>query len=476
MKPYLQAFRLLVLLGWLGPAVTTPADEAIWLEGESCTSHSYNQHGWYCSTTDLDMRLCSPGEPEVSSGALLGHYHNSGVGATAAFHNVTLEGGEYTWWLRCSTFYSVQSYRIDASPWLPMNQDGREHLNLNKTGIDIRFLGWIKVCVTNLAAGNHSFAIRIEQSNKPGSSEAHGYIDCMCIANYGWAPAGSMAPGQDPAPGPTNWWVLRPGDDAFSSNSITDMSALLDKPAGSHGFLEQSGDGFRFGDGTPVKFWACGAAVVSSNLMSQQARFYAKHGINLVRLHPVEGNLGVLLKNGGTGERYLDPAALDRLDGWFAALKQQGIYSTWSLFYPHVITTNDTYPADLYAELPDRGAGKSTSGMANFMQELQDSQWLFAREFLTHTNRYTGIAYKDDPALAVVEAHNEDCLFWHAPLNDLANRTGPYPLHSARLRQLWMQWVAAKYNKAGRGPQPNRSPARSKVQVASEGKILSRSQ
>jgi len=30
--------------------------------------------------------------------------------------------------------------------------------------------------------------------------------------------------------------------------------------------------------------------------------------------------------------------------------------------------------------------------------------------------------------------------------------------------------------KAGRGPQPNRSPARSKVQVASEGKVFSRSQ
>ena len=35
------------------------------------------------------------------------------------------------------------------------------------------------------------------------------------------------------------------------------------------------------------------------------------------------------------------------------------------------------------------------------------------RRLLEHVNPYTGLAYKDDPALAILETHNEDSIFWH---------------------------------------------------------------
>ncbi|MHC4500920.1 MAG: beta-galactosidase, partial [Planctomycetota bacterium] len=60
---------------------------------------------------------------------------------------------------------------------------------------------------------------------------------------------------------------------------------------------------------------------------------------------------------------------------------------------------------------------------------------------------YTGLAYKDDPALAIVEVHNEDCIFWHAPLNDLASyNNGRLDRHAAILGTMWMNWVKDRYS------------------------------
>ncbi len=43
-----------------------------------------------------------------------------------------------------------------------------------------------------------------------------------------------------------------------------------------------------------------------------------------------------------------------------------------------------------------------------FNQRLIDLQRDYAKKFLCHVNPYTGLAYKDDPAVAVVQMNNED--------------------------------------------------------------------
>ena len=85
----------------------------------------------------------------------------------------------------------------------------------------------------------------------------------------------------------------------------------------------------------------------------RQARFYAKHGINMIRQHPVESVLGSLIRD---GER---PALrcrerLDRLDRWFSILKKNGIYMTWSIFYHHVVLPDEGIDPGLYNELPSQ--------------------------------------------------------------------------------------------------------------------------
>jgi len=270
----------------------------------------------------------------------------------------------------------------------------------------------------------------------------------MCIVNFPWTPSGVRRPGdvtvEETSPG--DWFPFMPDDDPFLPDSITDMSRLLHKPAGKLGFAERQGKDIVFEKtGKPVKFWGIGADMAQTpELQDMQARFYAKHGINMVRQHPLQSMLGLLQTDPDTGKRGFDKKKLDRWDRWFWTLKSRGIYMAWSCFYPHVITREDGYPPELFRELPDRNEGRSTSGFVNFMLPLQDAEWEWLKTILLHRNPYTGLRYLDDPALAVVEVHNEDCIFWHWPLNILA-AGDHFPAHTAVLKRRWMEWLKTRY-------------------------------
>jgi glycosyl hydrolase family 42 (putative beta-galactosidase) len=434
------------------PALSQPVGQtssaeglsAIWIEGEDYTSSTFNNHSWYRST-DVNMDLLSPGLPGVSDGDWHVHYISSSGGpseAIASYSFDVTEEGSYNWWIRLNPYRNYYSYSVDGGAWEDLLvTESANRMNLIEPGIDTRFLGWVLVDRDlGLDPGAHTVRVRIA-----ADSGARGGIDAMAFTNFHWDPAGSIPPDLDPAePGPDDWFMLAVGPDEFSEDSIIDMSHLVEAPAGQHGAVRRVGDAFEFADGTPVKFWGVGGTMAGSQeAMVQRARFWRKHGINMVRQHPVEGVLGVLQKDPVSGERYLDPEKLDTWDRWFATLRSEGIYMTWSLFYPHVITPDDGYDPALYAELPDRGEGKSTSGLVAFMQPLQDAEWEWERTLLEHVNPYTGLAYKDDPALAAVEVHNEDSIFFHSPLNDIRNDA--FPEHCAIFRKMWQEWVKARY-------------------------------
>lgn len=434
--PFLVAALVLLLV-----SDAALAGEYVWMEGEDASQTSFNQHGWYTST-DIQADLLSPGVPGGASGDWLGHFSNAGDSAEASWDFSVTEGGSYTVWVRCNPFKTSQRWSIDGGEFEPMALDDvRGRLDLVDPGIDLRFIGWVQVGEVDLDAGDHTLTIGVDAFE----GKAHAGLDAIVVENMGWAPAGATKPdaaGDEPAA--DAWFPLAPRDESSADGSVIDMSGLHDRPAGTHGALQRDGAGLAFADGTPVKFWGLNASMgPTADLQDQQASFYAKYGVNLVRQHPVEAVLGVL-QTDANGDRHFDADRLDRFDRWFATLKEHGIYMQWSLFYPHVITPDDGYPSDLYDELPDRGAGKSTSGLATIEPALQDAEWEWARRLLDHTNPYTGMRYADDPALAVIETRNEDSIFWHAPLNDLA-AGDVYPKHTARLQQKWMEWVAGHY-------------------------------
>jgi hypothetical protein len=426
------------------------AVDFVWIEGEDAASETFAYNGWY-ENTNIRKDLLSPGQPEASDGAWLIHYTSSRTTGQATYDFNIAQSGSYTWWLRCNPFFNrngggVYKYSLDDQGLqdLPL-ADHQDRNDLVEPGIDIRFIAWVRVAVFSLSAGPHTIRVQIGPGGLNGD-ETHGGIDAMCFATDGWAPAGVLRPDQIPSnPGPADWFPLVMGPDSFSPESIIDMSGVIKKPAGLYGHIQRQADRFVYsGTGAPVKFWGCNAEMAATpQLQQRQARFYAKHGINLVRQHPVQDVLGTL--EGPVGNRNFDPNALDRLDQWFATLKENGIYMCWSIFYHHIVLPDEGVSASLFNELPDSGPGKDTYGKASFIQEYQDSQWTYANLLLNHVNPYTGLVYKNDPALAIVEARNEDSVFFHNPLGNSFIHGTSAPNHLLRLREMWHAWVATRY-------------------------------
>jgi hypothetical protein len=460
MKAKTTFFRQLFMVGILFPAMLSQyshANEALWIEGEEYVSSSFNNHSWYRSS-NISKDLLSPGKPGRSAGDWHVHFtDNDRPDAAIATYAVNIsEAGTYTWWIRLNPFHSKNgggnySYRFKPQrgvegTWKTLDvSQARDNMNdLVDPGIDIRFIAWSFGDTFELAPGSYEFQVRISD-NSGADKQNHGGIDVMAFTNFQWAPTGVIPPDQNsPAPAPDDWFILMAAPDRFSPDSIIDMSGLIDKPAGRHGFLRRRGKDFVFQDGTAVKFWAiCASMTETVEAQRQQARFYAKHGINMIRQHPLESVLGTL--KGTAGNRYFDPEKLDKWDKWFSILKENGIYMTWSVFYHHVVLPDQGIDSDLYNELPDRGPGKDTYGMATFTEEYQNSQWQYVNLLLNHVNPYTGIAYKDDPALAVIECRNEDSVFFHNPLGDKFVKGLSCPNHGGRLKLLWQQWVRNEY-------------------------------
>jgi hypothetical protein len=478
-----NAFGGLLLLVVLSCAVH--AREAIWIEGENCASTSFNRHGWY-QNTNIKKDLLSPGTPGGTSGNWVAHYTGNGSSerASATYPFTLAEGGTYSWWIRLNPFsnsngggnYSYR-YRPTRGTWtawkaLDVSEAKDQMIDLVEPGIDIRFIAWCYGGALELTRG--SYELEVSLTRREGDAENHGGIDVMALVNFPWAPAGVIPPDPNvPTSGPSDWFTLTAGPDPFSPDSIIDMSYLIEKPAGSHGVLMSRGKDFAFEDGTPIKFWGIDASMTDTvEAQERQARFYAKHGINVIRQHPVESVLGSPIQD--ASGRHFDAAKLDKLDRWFSILKANGIYMTWSIFYHHVVLPDQGIDPALYNELPSQGAGKDTYGLATFIREYQDSQWQYASLLLNHVNPYTGLAYKDDPALAIVETRNEDSVFFHNPLGDSLVTGKSYPNHGARLKLLWQQWVKARYGNDQLLSRAWGTGRRTKATYNSDGSLRSR--
>jgi len=437
-----------------GTSLVGGLGEAIWIEGEDPTWETFNNHNWY-ENTNIDKSLLSGAGS--GDGDWLTHFSTWQSSATAAYEFEVQEGGTYNWWIRLNPFENGNGggnyyYRLNDGDWqeIDWSEAANNKIDLVDPGIDIRFIAWSYGAAFQLDPGTHTLEIELRQE---GENENHGGIDVMALTNYAWAPTGIVAPDPDaPPPDPDEWFIFAAGPDPYSDESIIDMSHLLDDVAGEHGPLGRVGADFVFADGTPVKFWGVNAGYASDNpdIMERQARLYAKYGINMIRQHPVHGAIGDAII-GPDGSVSFDSDRLDDFDRWFATLKDHGIYMTWSIHYHHVVFPEQTesqggnIPDELYNELPDRGGGKDTYGKASFVQEYIDSQWAYAEALLNHVNPYTGVAYKDDPALAIVEMRNEDSVFFHNPLGHNFVHGDDAPAHREYLREMWHDWVADNY-------------------------------
>lgn len=249
--------------------------------------------------------------------------------------------------------------------------------------------------------------------------------------------AGSARPqaagASQPQTDQTGWFAFTlPWDDA--ALTLTDASDLLLDAAGQDpaGVIEARGrvvataDGhFAFSNtGRRARFWgtnlgSSAAFPPSPDYPPAAGEFpdvyaaeklagrLAKLGFNAVRLHDLDNHLrgASLWLDPWQDTLAIDPAQLGRLDYFIYQLRRHGIYVYLSLHVCRRFTLDDgVTDADQF-----EGTGSLyNQGATLFDPVMIALQQRYARQLLDHVNPYTGLAYRDDPAIFAVETTNED--------------------------------------------------------------------
>ncbi len=227
------------------------------------------------------------------------------------------------------------------------------------------------------------------------------------------------------------------------TQSPVDLSTLNHQP-GAHGFLRTSGEKLAFEDGTPVRFWGIDVmayALFSSNMqIERHARRLAMLGFNLVRLHHHDTTgwvVPTVIDKNLPNSRMLDRNGIDRVDYWIKCLHDNGIY-VWLDMHSYRQFRDGDRQTELgtiatYNEFSDKRFAHQVKGYCQYDPVVQKLMTEFQEKYLNHVNRYTNVAYKDDPTIAFALITNE---------NDITHHYGILPLPREKHPQLTELWQA----------------------------------
>jgi hypothetical protein len=213
-------------------------------------------------------------------------------------------------------------------------------------------------------------------------------------------------------------------------------------PAGRHGFVTTNGDVLAFEDGGPARFWGVnvngGANFPEPDQSERVARRLAKFGVNLVRCHQMDAEWSTpnLFRfnraEPAENTRSLHPESMQRLDYFMACLKEQGIY-----VYLDLLTYRKFLPGDGVDAVDELEDGAAP--YVYFDPRLIELQEEFNEQLWTHVNPHTGLAYKDDPVIALSELLNEADFWANAPVLE------PY---RSRLEKRYREWARGQGTEA----------------------------
>lgn len=231
-----------------------------------------------------------------------------------------------------------------------------------------------------------------------------------------------------------------------SPENVTNMGHLLDAPAGKHGHIRIQ-NGHFVNDTGAVRLHATNLTGPANFLSHEQAgrlaARLARFGINCVRLHYMDDNYGNfrnekehgLIANENRTQRNLDLSQLEKLDYLITAFKKEGIYVDINLHVARFWDERDGFPNQDKCPWADKG-------LDNFEPRMIELQKEYARKLLAHVNQYTGLAYTDDPCVAMVEINNENALFDQYLKGTIDQLPDPY---STEFRLQWNDWLMKKY-------------------------------
>lgn len=197
------------------------------------------------------------------------------------------------------------------------------------------------------------------------------------------------------------WKPVSPSTE-IEPKSALDFSFLLGGTAGKSGGVTVKDGRLHFAKGSRARFFGVQliptTAFLNIEAADALADRLARSGVNLVRLGDLDAPLGPdrsLFDDTRDDTKEFDPIALARLDHLIAALKKRGIYFALELQGSRRFRTDDEVPTP--GALP-LGGGPASVFDPVIVKKMDDS----ARALLAHKNPETGLALRDDPALAWV--------------------------------------------------------------------------
>lgn len=218
-------------------------------------------------------------------------------------------------------------------------------------------------------------------------------------------------------------------------DNATNISDALERPAGKGGFIRVE-NGHLASDNGPLRIWGtnfCFDACFPEHEDAESvAARLARFGINCVRLHHMDARS---IWGESPDKLAIDPKQLDKLDYLIHQLKEHGVYVNINLHVSRQFGDAEGFPHKDQRPKYDKG-------LDNFEPRMIEYQKKFARDLLTHVNPYTGKAYVDEPAVAMIEINNENGLFLGWRNGDLDDLPDPY---ASEFRRQWNAWLKAKY-------------------------------
>ena len=367
--------------------------ESIWMEGESPSRSKIAKHPWYHGEVKKDL---------LSGGEFLSHFTGDYPG-TASYDFVVDEQAEFNLWVRANPVQSKMTMSLDGSVPQALDLSRRQTGNTNIASDekpDLRFVAWSFAGKFELAPGKHEITFGFASDNSN-----HGSLDCFVFAADSFVPSSVLKPDEidmqkEKLTEANEGWVpWLPERDDFSK-ALIDLRHLNEKVAGERGGIESRGADFVYRDtGEALRFWGVNGPPdsIHGDELRECARTLAKRGVNLVRLH------GAVF-DGKTGE--LDRSRVAHIQEVVAAMREEGIYSHISIYFPLWMT-------------PASGAGwregydgkKHPFALLYFEPEFQKLYRSWLEAVIKQPDRQ-GKILADEPAVMGIELINEDSFFF----------------------------------------------------------------
>ncbi len=233
------------------------------------------------------------------------------------------------------------------------------------------------------------------------------------------------------------WFAFDPAPDRFDPSPI-DLRSLNEPRAGDSGRIGVRGDVLiHEGTGVIERFWGVnigmGIVTTSDEDVRRLARGLAKRGVNLVRIH------GPVYSTRGSGFGRVDPRRVARLQACIRILKQEGIYTSLSLYFPLWVSLGPGDP-----RFPGYSGGHPFA-LLYFDETFEGLYRDWWRAVLNTPDPQTGRALREEPAVAFLEMINEDStLFWTFNPQEGARGNLPDPVRF-ELERRFGRWLASRY-------------------------------